>query len=323
MAISGANPYRGGFGNVNGLGVGTPGTGINVNNSGVTGGAFYWSRISMTVTGAKAVVRAYISTLFAHPATLILYVCSSGPCGSFSLYTALSTSSASPTDLIAAPGADPNTVLTLGLGLFVRNRNGAFAFSGTDSATIRFNVYDSTGTTLTASHYLSLNNPSENLQTAVQLLLSTASGGLPLSPASDFSLNYGNVNGLGVGSPSSGLTVVLGAGGVTYATPYQIQPSFSAFSSTTGSVSVSVSAGFAHPSTLIFQDSASVGGPYTDISKLPGSPTSITTTAANGSTITRYLGLFVSSASGAGAFPGTSGGSGADSAVLTYTLTVP
>lgn len=323
MAIIGLTPYRGGFGNVNGLGVGAPGAGINMNNSGVTGGAFYWSPISLTVTGGTAVVRAYIYTDFSHPATLILSACSSGPCSSYSSYTSISKIAGSPTTIIAPPGAAANTAVTIGIGLFVASTNGGGAFSGTDVAVIRFNVYDTTGTSLITGHNLRLNNPFETVQTAVQLLLSTASGGLPVSPASDFSMNYGNVNGQGIGAPAPGLTIVPAAGGVTYSTPYQMQPSFSSLTSTTGSVSAYVSSGFAHPSSLILQDSASAGGPYASISTLGGSPTPITASAASGSTITRYLGLFVSNANGPGAFPGTSGASGADSAVLTYTLTVP
>jgi hypothetical protein len=136
-------------------------------------------------------------------------------------------------------------------------------------------------------------------------------------------MNFGNVNGLGLGTPSAGLTVGSATGGVIYRTPYLIQPSFSSFLSTTASVRVYVSTDFLHPSALELRDAAASGGPYTAISKLSGSPTSITSSASSGSTLTRYLGLFVSASSGPGAFPGTAGGSAPDSATLTYTLIVP
>jgi hypothetical protein len=74
---------------------------------------------------------------------------------------------------------------------------------------------------------------------------------------------------------------------------------------------------FAHPAILELRDAALAGGPYTAISKIAGAPTSLTTTAGSGTGLTRYLGLFVSNANGAGTF------TGADSATLTYTLTVP
>src|SRR5262249_26265161 len=153
----------------------------------------------------------------------------------------------------------------------------------------------------TSTVTLALNTPNETVQTALQLLLATAPGGLTISPSSDFSANYGNANGLGVGTPSSGLTVVSAAGGVIYSTPYYLQPSFSSFASATGSLSMHVSTAFAHPNTLTLQDAASSGGPYTSVSTSSSFPTSITTSANSGSTITRYLGLFVSSSNGAGA----------------------
>jgi hypothetical protein len=45
--------------------------------------------------------------------------------------------------------------------------------------------------------------------------------------------------------------------------------------------------------------------------------------ATSGTAISRALGVTVSNADGAGAFPGTAGGSGADSSLVTFTMTVP
>ena len=56
---------------------------------------------------------------------------------------------------------------------------------------------------------------------------------------------------------------------------------------------------------------------FTAISKVPASPTTISSTAASGSALTRYLGMFVSTLNGAGAFTGS------DNVVLTYTVLVP
>jgi hypothetical protein len=64
-------------------------------------------------------------------------------------------------------------------------------------------------------------------------------------------------------------------------------------------------------------DAAASGGPYTAISTSAGSPTQITTSAASRSPLTRYLGLLVSNINGVSAF------TGADTAALTFTLTVP
>jgi hypothetical protein len=61
-------------------------------------------------------------------------------------------------------------------------------------------------------------------------------------------------------------------------------------------------------------DSSASGGPFTQITN---TALTITTTAADRGSITRFLGLFVSNANGAGAFTGS------DTATLTFTMTVP
>lgn len=322
--IYGTGPYTSGFGNVNGLGVGVPGAGITTLTAGVTGGVLYTTPYSLIISGLTgtrtATVDAYVPTNFAHPTILILRSCPyAGSCGSAASYTTISLVAGSRTPIIST--GVRNGTYTAYLGLFVSATNGAGAFTGTDSASIIFRATRSTGGTSTAT--LNLTNPIQNVQTAVRLLLSTAPGGLTVSPGADFAMYFGNVNGLGLGSPSPGLTVVSATAGVIYSTPYLTQPSFSSFLSTTASVKVHVSTDFLHPSALELRDAAASGGPYTAISKLSGSPTLITSSASSGSTLTRYLGLFVSASSGPGAFPGTAGGSAPDSATLTYTLIVP
>jgi hypothetical protein len=157
----------------------------------------------------------------------------------------------------------------------------------------------------------------ENVQTAVQFTLATSGAGLTVSTASDFSTAWGNVNGLGVGTPTSGLTTHSASGGVVYETPISLLPAYATFTSTTGTLSVYVSSNFVHSSLLAMKDTGTSGGSYTTISLTSASPTTITTTAASNATITRYLGLFVSNLSGGSAF------TGADNATLTYQLTVP
>lgn len=318
VTISGAHPtFSASLGNVNGLGVGTPSAGVTLITAGVSGGALYTTPYNLNISGAPGgsttSVTAYVSSNFAHPAILILESCPiNTSCTTASSFSILSTNAGAPTTVIPTPGVGNNTTNTATLGLFVANTNGAGTFSGSDSAIITFKATNSGGQTDTVT--LGLNN--ETVQTAVRLLLATAPGGLTISPASDFSMNYGNVNGLGIG-PAAGLTIVSASGGVIYSTPYLIKPSFSSFSSTTGSVKVYVSVDFVHPAILELRDAAASGGPYTAISKSSGAQSSLTTTAASGSSLTRYLGLFVSNVNGPTAFTGS------DSATLTYTLTVP
>jgi hypothetical protein len=324
MPIAGAGPYTAGFGNVNGLGVGVPGAGITVLTTGVAGGVLYTTPYNLVISGLTlgrtATVDAYVSVNFAHPAILILRSCPyGGSCGSAASYTTISLVAGSRTPIISTGVG--NGTYTAYLGLFVSATNGASAFTGTDSASVIFRATRTGGTTRTAT--LNLTNPIQNVQTAVRLLLATAPSGLTVSPGADYAMNFGNVNGLGLGTPSAGLTVVSAMGGVIYSTPYLVQPSFSSFVQTTASVKVYVRTDFVHPGALELRDAAAAGGPYTAISKLSGSPTPITSSASSGSTLTRYLGLFVSATSGAGAFPGSAGGSASDNATLTYTLTVP
>jgi hypothetical protein len=129
-------------------------------------------------------------------------------------------------------------------------------------------------------------------------------------------MNFGNVNGLGFG-PGAGLTTVAAAGGVVYSTPYLLQPVFTDFTSTTATIKVFVSTNFAHPAALVARDAAASAGPYNNIGTTAGTATQITNTAANRSSITRFLGLFVSNVNGAASFRGN------DNATLTFTLTVP
>src|SRR5262249_18061281 len=243
--------------------------------------------------------------------TLVLKSCyPSASCTSAASFATISTNAGAPTIVIPSPGVN-NGTYTASLALFVSNST---TFSGSDSATLSYLVYDNSNT-LQETKTLQLNSPTENVQSAVRLNLGSAAGGLTISPASDFSMNFGNVNALGIG-PAAGLTVVSVSGGVIYSTPYLLQPSFSGISAAAATLKVYVSLNFVHPAILELRDATSSGGPYTAISTIAGSPTTLTT-ASSASSVTRYLGLFVSNANGGSAF------TGADSATLTYTLTAP
>lgn len=304
------------FGNGNGLGVGTPGTGVTVITGGVANGALYTSPYNITVSGfaasAQISVTAYVVSNFTHPTVLIAKSCQTGvSCTSAGNFTTLSTNSLLPTQVTSSNLANGGTA-TATIGIFVSSTNGSGTFTGSDTVSITFTATNtSNGNTATTTLSIAI-----TVQEAVKLQLSTATGGLTISPASDYSANYGSVNGLGI-SPAAGLTVVAASGGTIYSTPYVITPAFSSFSSTTGSVKAYVSANFAHSAILALNDASVVGGPYNAISNSSGSPTVFTTSAASAAAITRYLGLFVSNANGSSAFTGS------DTATLTYSLTVP
>src|SRR2546426_12668145 len=87
---------------------------------------------------------------------------------------------------------------------------------------------------------------------ATTLKLQTAAGGVTISGARPtFSASLGNVNGLGVGTPSAGVTLITagGSGGGLYTTPYNLYINGAPGGATT-SVRDHVRSNFAHPPLL-------------------------------------------------------------------------
>lgn len=308
------------FGDMNALGIGTPKAGLAV--AALSNGALYFSeyqvQFSAMPSGHTATLTAYVSTNFNHPAALVVENCAStSACTTSGGYSTMSTSVAAQSTVVASMG---NTNATVGIGLFLLDNDGASAFTGADgAAVVTFTMTDLNTRKVLATATWSFNGtPTQTVQDAVQLTLGTAVGGLTVTATGatpDYSMSFGNVNGLGIG-PGAGLTTVASAGGVIYSTPYLLKPAFTDFTSTTATIKVYVSSNFAHPAILKLEDSAASAGPYAVISTTAGAPTQITSTAADRASITRYLGLFVAAAGGGG-FSGT------DNATLTFTLTVP
>ena len=306
------------FGTMNALGIGTPNTGLTL--VALTNGAIYFSEFQVQFTGLaaghNAKLTAVVTTNFTHPAAQIVESCpSTGACTTSGGYSAISTSAGAPTTVVASMG---NATATVGIGIFLPDNDGATAFTGVDnSAVVTYTMTDLTTNRAVATATWTFNGtPNQTVQDAVQLTLGTATGGLTIAPAANYSTNFGNVNGLGIG-PGTGLTTVAAVGGTIYSTPYLLNPAFTDFTSTTATIKVYASTAFAHPTILILEDSAASGGPYTAISTLVGTQTQITTGANDRTSITRFLGLFVSNANGAGVFTGS------DTATLTFTMTVP
>jgi hypothetical protein len=155
---------------------------------------------------------------------------------------------------------------------------------------------------------------SVNVQSAVELTLATgATGPTPctINTASDYSMSFGNVNGLGVGSPTCGAVTSVTASNATYATSYRLTPRFSGQSSTTASVVLTAPA-FANPTILTLKEGATTGG----LAAVPSTPGPAQITAlSSGATVERYLGVTVSNVS-----PGFAG---ADATTVTFSMTVP
>ncbi|HET9167471.1 MAG TPA: hypothetical protein VFP11_15830, partial [Candidatus Angelobacter sp.] len=238
LAAGGGGTLSGQFGTMNALGLGTPATGVTVIP--LSNGALYLTHYQINISGLpnphQGAVTAFVNSNFTHPAALIMQSCpSSSACNASGNFSAMSLLAAAPTTVVAAPGISNQTV-TVGLAIFVPDNNGAASFTGVDTARITLTATDTTNNKNFATAEIRLDTPvGETVQNAVRLTLATATGGLTISPGADFSMNFGNVNGLGFG-PGAGLTTVAAAGGVVYSTPYILQPSFSAFRSTTATI---------------------------------------------------------------------------------------
>jgi hypothetical protein len=304
------------LGNMNALGIGTAPTGLTAVTAST--GALYYTPYGIQITGVngyKVGVTAYVSTNFSHPAASYVQhseSCTATPGCTTSQFSTMSTSSAAPSWIVPSPGVGNTTILGA-LAVFLPDNDGATAFTGTDQVSISFNLVNLTTNKVIAGITQIVVLQNENVQDAVQLTMTQASNGVTITTASDYSMTFGNVNGLGI-NPASPLTAARVTGGALYSTPYVLNPAFTDFTSTTGSLLVYVSTNFAHPTALTLQSASVAAGPYTSISTSSASPTSITTSATDRSTPTEYLGLLVSN---------TSSFTGADSATLTFTLTVP
>ena len=318
---SGGN-FRGSFGTMNALAIGIPQAGVT--SAAVPNGALYFTTFNVVANGLKngdtAVAKAYVSTNFTGSAAsaMQIYSCpSTSACNSSAQFSVLGTSQA--TEATLASGlTKPAKTATVGLAIFLPDNDGASSFAnGTGSAIVTFEIYVNGAVAASDTTQLNLNNPVETVESAVQLLLAQAASGRAITAGSDFSLGYGNVNALGIGA-GAGLTPVAQAGGIIYSTPYNLLPVFTNLNSTSATLKVCVSTTFTHSAVLVLHDSSSGNaGTFSSISTNCGGATSLTSSAGDRSTITRYLGLFVSNVNGATAFTGT------DNATLTYTLTVP
>lgn len=308
-------------GNGNGLGVGNAAGGVQ--RVLLASGPTYSSPLTLTVSGfgggSSMTITAYVSTNFAHGAgatpLMRATYCTAADCTVAANHLTLSTSSATPSAIRS--GVANTASFASNVGALIVYINGATAFTGTETATITFKAVDVNNPTRTATATLAI---STTVQTAVQFSLDTSSaltvsGGSP----TDYLIDFGTVDGLGVSS-GNGATKSVTASGALYSTSYLARPAFSSFSSTTGTVRMYVSSNFAHTSLLQLQ--ASTTGTTNSFSAIstnsaPGSQTVLSGVAASRGDITAYLGLFAFALNGAGAFVG------ADTAVITYTLIVP
>jgi hypothetical protein len=159
------------------------------------------------------------------------------------------------------------------------------------------------------------------VQDAVSLTLATgtkctvnAGGG------GDYNVNLGTVDALAITAPACGNSYAPTTPGTTnaaYYTDYTVTPIFTSQAVSTNTITSYVSTNFAKANLSIVQANAAPAGigSLTAMSTNVAAQTNVATNATSGTALTRYLGVSVAPSNGAGL-------TGADSATITYTLTV-
>jgi hypothetical protein len=151
---------------------------------------------------------------------------------------------------------------------------------------------------------------SATVQTAVQLNISTGTGGATVSGSDAtglYSISFGNVNGLGLGTPAAGVSVVADGSGALYKTPINLTPVYSGFTTETATIEVEQDA--SGDTVLAREGNASISAASTVSTSTPAT---VANGAASGVAIERYVGMYVNRTEAAGA----------KSATLIYTVTV-
>lgn len=166
------------------------------------------------------------------------------------------------------------------------------------------------GPVINASSTTSELEMSATVQTAVQLNISTGSGGATVSGSNStglFNISFGNINGLGLGTPAAGISVVVDSSGALYKTPINLTPVYSGFTTETATIEVQQDA--AGDTALAREGNASINAGSTVSTSTPAS---VASGGASEVAIERYVGMYAARTEAAGS----------KSATLIYTITV-
>lgn len=151
---------------------------------------------------------------------------------------------------------------------------------------------------------------SATVQTAVQLNISTGAGGATVSGSNStglFTISFGNINALGMGTPAAGISVVVDGSGALYKTPINLTPIYSGFTTETATVEVLQDA--AGDTAMAREGNSSISSSSTVSTSTP-SP--VASGQASGVAFERYVGMYAARTESAGA----------KSATLIYSITV-
>jgi hypothetical protein len=202
-------------------------------------------------------------------------------------------------------------IVTVGIKV-LSGRNGASAVTGLQTPTIHFYSDDVSDTSYDEANLaLSL-----TIQSAIRLTLGAAGGLTPASgTTTNYLMNFGSLNALGVGDPAAGLTEAADATGCLYSTPYLISPSYASQSSSTATLKYWNSSTFGASTPLELRHSDQTGSSYSVMPTTQGTATTLS--ATSDTDITRRIAVYVKRGNGAGYLAGTY------SAIVTYLLTAP
>jgi hypothetical protein len=160
-----------------------------------------------------------------------------------------------------------------------------------------------------------------NVVTSAYVDVDAAPNGLPTTqhdPTGDgVAFDFGNIDALGMVGAEVGVTSTPVSGGMLWTTPYKLVPHFSGFASNTASLKVEQSEYNSSEDMAVIREGATSNG----VSGVPvvGSGSNFTTTATNGTPITRYLGMFVADNNGVSE---TAAVAGARHPIIVVTMTV-
>lgn len=145
--------------------------------------------------------------------------------------------------------------------------------------------------------------PAAQLSTCVSITVAieTGAGGATVTNGGSgaFSVSFGNVNGLGLGTPASGVNISTSSSGATYTTPITVRATFLVCLPLNVTKTVSI---YQDATTSSASQSAaregSTAGSVVSVPNLQASATTVTSSPTSGAAITRYVGVFVSNANG-------------------------
>ena len=173
---------------------------------------------------------------------------------------------------------------------------------------------------------------SANVQKAVQLTLSTGTVAashcaVAAGSGTDYSMNFGTVDGLGIntGNCNKFSPTTPGVSNAVYWSDYQLTPMFTGQSVSTNTITAQVTTTFGGVANgtsnlIIVRDAANSSALPVSAASFSNmgsaSADTIATNAANGTALTRYIGIAVTPANGASVLTGN------QSATVTFTLTV-